>query len=201
MFGGAYRVLSRDPNKHAGSYRIELLDESKLLIGRMMVDFKRPGRIKALKFEKHYENLIVSEVLPSVYTGEAFCGYDQIDIDFQMLEILIENQRSDWKAALENVKGVYLITDTSNGKRYVGSAYGVEGIWSRWKTYVETGHGYNKNLTRLIKAPGIKYARGNFRFALLEHHSMKTDDDFIIERENYWKNVLLTRGAYGYNDN
>ena len=102
---------------------------------------------------------------------------------------------------MENVKGVYLITDISNGKRYVGSAYGGEGIWSRWKSYVETGHGNNKELTRLIKRSGMEYARINFRFALLEHQSMLTDDDFIIERENYWKNILLTRGKYGYNKN
>jgi hypothetical protein len=30
---------------------------------------------------------------------------------------------------LENVKGVYLIVDKSNGKMYVGSAYGDTGIW------------------------------------------------------------------------
>jgi len=30
---------------------------------------------------------------------------------------------------------------------------------------------------------------------------MKTDDDVIIQREQYWKGVLLTRGDYGYNKN
>jgi hypothetical protein len=49
-----------------------------------------------------------------------------------MLESIYAIQRPDWKTALEHAKGVYLITDTSNGKRYVGSAYGVTGIWSRW---------------------------------------------------------------------
>ena len=33
--------------------------------------------------------------------------------------------------ALRNQKGVYLITDTSNGKMYVGSAYGDEMILNR----------------------------------------------------------------------
>ncbi len=102
---------------------------------------------------------------------------------------------------MENAKGVYLITDTLNGKRYVGSAYGTTGIWSRWECYVKTGHGYNDELTWLINTSGIEYARKNFRFALLEHRTMKTDDNVVIQREQHWKSVLLTRSEFGYNKN
>jgi hypothetical protein len=87
-----------------------------------------------------------------------------------MLETIFAIQRADWKAALENAKGVYLITDSSNGKRYVGSAYGTTGLWSRWACYIGTGHGYTDELTRVIKENGIEYARINFRFALLEQN-------------------------------
>jgi len=118
-----------------------------------------------------------------------------------MLESIFAIQRADWKAALENTKGVYLITDTSNNKRYVGAAYGVTGLWSRWGCYIYTGHGYNDELTKVIKKHGIDYARKHFRFALLEQRTMKTDDLVIIERETYWKNVLLTREPHGYNKN
>ena len=200
LFGGAYQVLTRKKINHAPSYEIELLDESQPFIGRMKISLERPGRIKAVNFEKHFNNLTVSEILPAPYTGEAFCGYDQIDIGFPMLENLFAIQRSDWKTALENAKGIYLITDTGNGKRYVGSAYGVTGIWSRWGCYAETGHGYNDELTQLIKSFGIAYARKHFRFALLEHLTMKTNDDVVIQRERYWK-ILLTRGDHGYNKN
>jgi hypothetical protein len=201
LFGGAYRVLSRSTRIGAGGYKIQLLQESKPFIGRLKINLKRPGRIKAFKFENHYHQLTVSEVLPQPYTGEAFCGYDAIDVRFSMLESIFIIQRADWKAALENAKGVYLITDTSNGKRYIGSAYGEAGIWSRWATYVGTGHGHNDELTQIIAKHGIDYARRNFRFALLEHHTMKTDEKLVTQREKYWKDVLLTRGQYGYNRN
>ena len=201
LFGGAYRVLSRNVLNHAHSYTIELLEESKPFMGRLKVALKRPGRAKAVNFENHYFQLVVSEILPESYTGEAFGGYDAIDVRFSMLERIIAIQRQDWKTALENAKGVYLITDTSNGKRYVGSAYGVTGIWSRWGIYVGTGHGYTDDLTQIIAAHGLDYARRNFRFSLLEHRTMKTDDNVIIQREKYWKDVLLTRGEYGYNKN
>ena len=102
---------------------------------------------------------------------------------------------------MENTKGVYLITDTGNGKRYVGSAYGDTGIWSRWDSYVRSGHGGNDELVKVIKRSGMEYARKNFRFAMLESINMKTDDDVVIRREQHWKRVLLTQGDYGYNKN
>jgi hypothetical protein len=201
LFGGAYRVLERRKVVNDHGYDIELLEASRPLIGRLKISLKRPARGRALYLENHYSSLIVSEILPAPYNGEAFCGYDQIDISFSMLQSIITIQRPDWKAALQNAKGVYLITDASNGKRYVGSAYGVTGLWSRWSSYVETGHGCTDELTQLIKAEGIEHARTHFRFALLEHRTPKTDDQVVIDREQYWKNVLLTRSDYSYNKN
>ncbi len=64
-----------------------------------------------------------------------------------------------------------------------------------------TGHGYNDELTKVINKKGLDYARENFRLSLLEYRPMKTDDDKIIERENYWKEALLSRGKFGYNNN
>jgi hypothetical protein len=201
LFGGAYQVLDRTRKRKIWHYEIELLDESRAFIGRLKLQFKRPGRYPLLNLERYYKRLVVSEILPAPYTGEVFWGYDKIDIAFPMLEQIIACQRPDWRAALENQKGIYLITDTCSGRRYVGSAYGATGIWSRWECYVGTCHGYNDELTRLIAARGRGYARRFFRFALLEYFSMKADDDFVIGREIYWKQVLLSRGKYGYNKN
>lgn len=105
------------------------------------------------------------------------------------------------EAALENVKGVYLIADKSNGKKYVGSAYGDAGVWARWSCYIGTGHGWNDELTTLIAREGLDYARRNFRISLLEYRPAKTDDKAILEREAYWKEALLSRGQFGYNKN
>ncbi|MGB4782742.1 GIY-YIG nuclease family protein, partial [Candidatus Methylomirabilis sp.] len=129
------------------------------------------------------------------------CGYENINHDFSTLETIFKSGRPDWKAALENVKGVYLIIDKYNGKKYVGSAYGGSGIWARWECYMGTGHGWNDELTKLIQQEGIDYARKNFRLSLLEYRPARTDDRVIIERENYWKEALLSCGAFGYNRN
>ena len=202
LFGGAYRVISRKAVNYSKSYKIELLEESKPFIGRLKISLKRPSRAKSVNLERFFNKLVVTEILSESYTGEEFPGYDKIDIRFPMLKQIIQRQRTTWRAALENAKGVYLITDTRNRKKYVGSAYGTAGVWSRWECYAGTGHGYNDELTKLLSTQrGLNYARINFSFALLEYFTMKTDDAVIVRRESYWKDVLFSRVPHGYNKN
>ena len=58
-------------------------------------------------------------------------------------------QKEGWKAALQNQKGVYLISDTRNGNMYVGSAYGENLLLGRWQSYAHNGHGANAGLKEL----------------------------------------------------
>lgn len=201
LFGGIYEVLSCGTENYSHSYKVKFLDNAQNFVGRLKVRFKRPGQNRVLKLENYYEDIAVFEILSEVYTGEQFCGYEKINHHFHLLESVFKANKSDWRSALQSIKGIYLITDQSNGKRYVGSAYGEGGIWSRWACYIGTGHGWTDELTKLIKKEGIQYARRNFKFALLEFQSMMADDKTIIKREGYWKDVLLTRGDYGYNKN
>lgn len=205
LFGGIFKIIHRYDdwaNTEVG-YEVELMDLHKDLIGRLIIDFNRYQgmRGRAFKLEGYYNSFSVSEILKKQYDGINFPGYENINIDFPELEIVFKFQKNDWKGALENVKGIYLICDKSNGKKYVGSAYGDFGIWARWAVYVGTGHGFNDELTKIISENGIEYARKHFRFSLLEYRSMKFDDNAIINRESFWKEVLLTRGQFGYNKN
>ncbi len=147
------------------------------------------------------------ELAHRVYTkmvglGKPFPGINEINHSFSVLEKIFEVGRIDWRAALMDLKAVYLITDTSNGKKYVGSAYGDTGLWSRWGCYIGTGHGWNDELVRLIRRRGLKYARRNFNFSILEAMAKGTADDAVIGRESHWKQILLTRDRdHGYNRN
>lgn len=201
LFGGIYEVLDRPniPNSH--SYKIRELTEYSSYVGRLKVYLPKPSRGRAFYLEHHIEQMVVSELLKEPYSGEYFPGYENIDHDFSTLVSIFKNQKSDWKSALSNIKGVYVIFDKSNGKKYVGSAYGEHGIWSRWSCYIGTGHGWNDGLTALISKNGFEYALENFKVTLLEYRPMKTDDKTIFERESFWKQVLLSRGAFGYNKN
>jgi hypothetical protein len=197
LFGGIFEVVSRNSD----SYDVQLVELYQEFVGRLLIDYPGPGvRGRAFYLEKHFNQLKVAQLFEKPFEGEAFCGYENIEHSFSQLEAIFKQHKQDWKSALVNVKGVYLIVDKSNGKMYVGSAYGDAGIWSRWACYIDTGHGGNDDFTKIIKTNGIDYARENFQFSILEFRSMRTDDQTIMDREQYWKRVLQTNN-FGYNKN
>ena len=201
LFGGIYEVVKRLGKTRARGYEVDLTDQYKSLIGRLKVHFERGSiRQKSITLERYLDAFTVHEILSSEYKGEAFPGYEDINHDFSILDNIFKTSKPDWKYTLENVKGVYLIADKSNGKKYVGSAYGESGIWSRWSCYMRTGDGNNDELTKLIHKKGMDYAQKNFRFVLLEYHPKDTEDKVIRNRESYWKKALLSR-EFGYNKN
>ncbi len=87
---------------------------------------------------------------------------------------------------------IYLITDTSSGKQYVGSAYGQGGIFGRWTAYSNTGHGGNVELRGLDPH--------HFEFSILEIVPALLSEIDILERESRWKARLGTR-KFGLNKN
>lgn len=196
LFGGIFHVLA----DNADRYEIELTDQGEAFIGRLKIRRVYRSMSARVNLENHYDDFEVSEILREPYSGRIFPGYENIDLPFTELATLVTNDRPDWKSALESVKGVYLITDTSTGKRYVGKATGGQGIWSRWGEYADSGHGWNKELRRLV-GDDLDYAKKNFKFTLLEYRPPPTPDETIDDRESYWKEVLLTRGKYGLNQN
>ena len=195
LFGGLFRVVQRQPDR----YEVALTDHGAGFVGRLKLRSSYRQRATRVNFENHYRDFEVQEILREPYAGRAFPGFEGIDLSFEELEALIRTERPDWKAALESVKGVYLITDTTTGRRYVGSASGDLGMWARWWSYVETGHGGNLELRALVTDPTLEYGRKAFRFALLEYRPNSTPDDVILTREAFWKRILLTRGAGGLN--
>lgn len=102
---------------------------------------------------------------------------------------------------MRNQKAVYLITDTSNGKMYVGSAtaqYGM--LLQRWTNYIENGHGGNVELKHIVDTKGFDYIKENFQYSVLENYNARMDDNYILSREKWWKDTLCTK-QFGYNKN
>lgn len=197
LFGGVFKVLVRHPDR----YEVELAEYGAEFVGRSKLGLPYRDRQTRVNLENHYVRFEVLEILREPYTGRVFPGFEGIDLSFAELESVVRNGRPDWQASLSSVKGVYLISDAKTGRRYVGSAYGVGGVWSRWCEYAATGHGGNVELRKLVTDPTLDYCRSAFRFALLEHRSFQTPDKVILEREEFWKRILLARGAFGLSRN
>ncbi|MGN0994787.1 MAG: GIY-YIG nuclease family protein [Butyricicoccus sp.] len=183
------------------TYEGEELEEYKKYYGRVIVKFHKTFQTQGCYFETVKDELIVNQILPAVFDGYDFPGYDKVRLSYEQLSIIIKQNKKDWRAALENQKAVYLITDTNNGKLYVGSAtsdYGM--LLQRWSNYVENGHGGNVELRRLVEEKGFEYVQKHFQYSILENYNAKVDDHIILERESWWKDTLQSR-KHGYNAN
>lgn len=53
---------------------------------------------------------------------------------------------------------------------------------------------------KLIADTINKNVMRNFKFSILEVFAFNTPDEVILQREAYWKNVLISR-EFGYNRN
>jgi hypothetical protein len=199
LYAGVYKRLGCTLVNDFYEYDTELLDINTELIGRLIIRFKKTFRQSYPYLENCIEGIGISQILKEKFSIVEFPGYERVIIDYNYLQTIIRKNDKSWRTALQNAKGIYLITDKSNGKHYVGSAYGEYALWSRWAQYSENGHGSNLELKKIIDVYGLNYAQ-NFQFSLLEVRLQKTDDSEIIEREQHWKKVLMARD-YGYNKN
>lgn len=177
------------------------IKEYEKYFGRVIVKFHNKHEQLVRWLNNLKSDLEVSQILPDTFRDDSFPGYDNVKLSYSDLKRIVKNSYNDWIAALSNQKAVYLITDTNTGKLYVGSATSKnEMLLKRWKDYLETGHGGNKELIKLVEAEGIEYIEKHFQYSILENYNAKVEDDFVRGRESWWKEVLKSN-VFGYNDN
>lgn len=205
LFLGAFEVdgIITYENGHQ-IYNLKPIDRFQNFAERLIVKYQKIQGPKQAKISTSLiETIDVVRILEKTYirVDRKFEGYDRVSIPFKELKDIINSNVDNWRELLWNVNCVYLITDTSNGKLYVGSTYGRDGIWQRWSTYVTTnGTGGNKELIQLIK-DDPDYAIKYFQFSILEVFlNQDSNNEQILEREKYWKKVLDSKN-HGYNDN
>ena len=137
---------------------------------------------------QNYPVLEVVEAEP-----QPFPGFDNLVVDFDRLQAVVSDPRyAAWRTALSSVIGIYLITDLSDGRQYVGKADGNDSLLQRWTAYATNGHGGNVELK--------KCERKNFRFSVLRVLDPSTAAADVNAVESHYKTALDTR-AHGLNKN
>lgn len=208
IFGGFFRVRTMVPEVMSGpGYELERLDRYSEYIKRLIIKLDRPvGRDLYLRW---YANLQSGRLQPEVYELApdtklgTFPGYQNVRLRHHELQRIIANDEPSWKDALSSVKGVYVITDLSDGRLYVGSASGeANGLWQRWAGYANLVNltGGNKGLDTLRSTRGDSHIVDNFQYSILEIFDPKTNAEAILQRESFWK-VALDSRQHGMNRN
>lgn len=155
--------------------------------GKLVIGWPPPER--SWWRRSHKNEMPVLAVREESALATAMPEWDEINFSWQELAVL----PAQWRAALSHWRGIYLIFDESDGKGYVGSAYGSGNLYARWHEYAATGHGGN----RLLRDRDPK----SFRFTILQRVSPDMDANDVIRLESSWKERLHTRPPFGLNDN
>lgn len=89
--------------------------------------------------------------------------------------------------------GIYKITNTINGKVYIGQSIDIQRRWNQEKNaaFNKNSHSYNLLLSQAFRKYDIK----NFTFEVVEELSTEA----LNEREEYWINYYNSKVPNGYN--
>ncbi len=205
-FIGVYRIVGKERKNgklkignssfsYSFKYSMEEVDGYDDLKERVIIRWEN-----AISWHQWIKNeMEVQEISPGFHY-KRFTDYSELILDFKELQEIVIEQYQDWKTVLSAVKGVYLITDKKTGKLYIGSAYGEDGIWGRWKEYVVTnGHGGNKSLKVLLDEDW-EYASKYFQFSILMLLPKTTTAEEAIKNEQLYK-LKLGTNSFGLNNN
>ena len=132
----------------------------------------------------------------------SFPGFENIILSYSELLEMVNDPISyeTWHSALSSVYGIYLIVNTKekDGRQYIGSATGENGILGRWTDYANNHTGGDKLLIDLMKKEPNAYE--HFQFTILRILPKETRKDDVIAVESLYKQKLGSR-VFGLNAN
>ena len=176
-------------------YELEKASGYEDLENRVVIDWGRG----ALAWCQNLREKEVAELLPPGQSRPIFKDYMDFTLTYDELRDLFTNEdaNKEWRAQLSAVGGIYLIL-ARTGEQYVGSASGAEGLWGRWKTYANTGHGGNAALKELMGRDS-SYPKA-FSYSILQILPKTTARAEVLNWEGRYKEKLGSR-AMGLNQN
>lgn len=200
-FLGVYEITGRKQsqyNQDEEFLELKQVKEFQYLEEKVIIDWGNA----TLRWHQYYHNIKevirIEDGMSKPDGTPIFKSYPEVILDYDQLKMVLED--NIWKEKLKALNCIYLIKDKSNGKEYVGSTSGREGIYQRWCEYAKNGHGGDVKLEELIKSDP-KYHQKNFQWTILETLNYNITTREAVERENLWKRKLITLSKHGYNKN
>ena len=206
---GAGKITKVPRLDECKSAEYEPISRLQKYIGRLVVEVYKGNTQGRYNFnlKKYINDIKVVEILPEFFGGEDFPGFKNLRLSYDQLYRGIYLNRA-WRSVLKTQKAVYVIVDKAPdseysglGRIYVGKASSKNGmLYDRWKNYVDSLTGGNKELESIKNAKGENYIKKYFQWSILENFDESVDDGTILKREQYWKLVLNSKNQ-GLNDN
>ena len=217
LFVGAYEIIDPSNQTHTNIFGVPFnyanavrLTKYDKFVDRLLVEWSNKPQSFFYTDSEITNSIEIHEICAKPYfeLDSEFPGYEKISKSYEELKVHWHNK--SWRDQLSSVYGVYLITDVKEGKLYVGSAYGIDGVYGRWTHYLKDGYDKdeledskypNVKLKNLVNAKGIGYIQKYFQYTLLEIFSKnELGKKQALEREKYWKEVFKSKD-HGYNAN
>jgi len=155
--------------------------------GKLIIEWPRPA-ISWCRFASNADFPIVAILEDSALQGAMPEWKDCIWTRAELSAL-----PSKWRERLSQWRGIYYVFDQSDGKGYVGSAYGKDNILGRWDYWAATGHGGNVHLRGRLPE--------NLTFSILQLVAQDLELADVVKLENSWKERLHTRLPFGLNGN
>ncbi len=164
------------------TFDLEVTDTLSDLWNRLVIQWRSPRTWKVnASTAANYQVMEIADAEPI-----RFPGFDTLVLEHPQLQAVVREHRyATWRTALSSVIGIYLITDTRDGRHYVGKADGADNILQRWNSYATNGHGNNVELKNLNPS--------TFRFSILRVFDPSTPEPIVNAAESHFKTALDSR--------
>ena len=180
-----------------GYLELKPLKELEELINRVEIDYEHKQGWSRTSFDE----VTISALYPkeNFRKVKEFTSYENVYLSYEELKEIVDNGYLDYKLPLKSINAIYMIVDKSSGKQYIGSAYGEDGLYGRWHSYIYTEGTGNNLMLEELKIKNEKHYI-NYTFHILRVLPKSISIDEVIKLETKYKDMYLTK-IYGLNKN
>lgn len=198
-FVALYKINCFTEEKESTLFDFERINDFKNLEGRVVVTWLGDRPVSQYWTKENKGKSLNEKFVLYIDDGlkrntRKFISYQDVVLSYKDLCAVVEDK--EWQSRLKIVNCIYCIVNRLEGRLYIGSTYGKNGILERWKEYAKEGHGNNKKLKELINED--KVDPNNFQWFILEILPLSVNEVEAVGRENFYKEKFCTRDC-GYN--